>query len=113
MRRRRTQFGNARVGRGRVLETRLIDLTIKPFEPRRAIDAIVEVRGVTLRVIATPLGLSRRDRRRQLSRLAELLQQEQPPLTIVLRDLILFGPERSVLPNIGAPMPVTTLGSFP
>ena len=113
LKRRRTQFGNALMVKGTIRETRLIDLTMKPFEPRSAIDAIVEVRGAPIRVIATHLGLSRRERRSQIARIAELLKVEQHPLTIVLGDFNVFGPERAVLKRIGAPMPLPKLRSFP
>lgn len=113
LKRRRTQFGNALMVKGTIRETRLIDLTMKPFEPRSAIDAIVEVRDTPVRVIATHLGLSRRERRAQIARIAELLEAEQHPLTIVLGDFNVFGPERSVLKRIGAPMPLPKLRSFP
>lgn len=113
LRRRRTQFGNALMIKGSIRETRLIDLTMKPFEPRSAIDAIVEVRSTPVRVIATHLGLSRRERRAQIARIAELLEAEQYPLTILMGDFNVFGPERAVLKRIGAPMPLPKLRSFP
>lgn len=113
LRRRRTQFGNALMIKGAIRETRLIDLTMKPFEPRSAIDAIVEVRNTPVRVIATHLGLSRRERRAQIARIAELLEAEQYPLTILMGDFNVFGPERAVLKRIGAPMPLPKLRSFP
>lgn len=113
LRRRRTQFGNALMVKGTVRETRLVDLTMKPFEPRSAIDAIVEVRNTPVRVIATHLGLSRRERRAQIARIAEILEAEQYPLTILMGDFNVFGPERAVLKQIGAPMPLPKLRSFP
>lgn len=113
LRRRRTQFGNALMVKGSIRQTRLIDLTMKPFEPRSAIDAIIEVRGAPVRVIATHLGLSRRERRAQIARISELLEAEQHPLTIILGDFNIFGPERAVLKRIGAPMPLPKLRSFP
>ena len=113
LRRRRTQFGNALMVKGVIRQTRLIDLTMKPFEPRSAIDALVEVRNTPVRVIATHLGLSRRERRAQIARIAELLEAERHALTVVLGDFNVFGPERAVLKNIGAPMPLPKLRSFP
>jgi endonuclease/exonuclease/phosphatase family metal-dependent hydrolase len=113
LKRRRTQFGNALMVKGVVHETRLIDLTVRPFEPRSAIDAIVEVRNTPIRVIATHLGLSRRERRSQIARIAGLLEAEQHRLTILLGDFNVFGPERAVLKRIGAPMPLPKLRSFP
>jgi endonuclease/exonuclease/phosphatase family metal-dependent hydrolase len=113
LRRRQTQFGNALLVKGRILETRLVDLTVMPFEPRGAIHAVVETAGTTIRVIATHLGLLRRERRLQIARIGELLQERQYPLTIVLGDLNVFGRERSILHRIGAPVPLPKLYSFP
>lgn len=113
LRRRRTQFGNALLVRGQVRRAKLLDLTVRPFEPRSAIDAIVETRETSVRVIVTHLGLLRRERRQQIARIAELLQEEQHPLTVLMGDFNVFGPERSVLKQIGAPMPLPKLRSFP
>jgi endonuclease/exonuclease/phosphatase family metal-dependent hydrolase len=114
LRRRQTQFGNALFVKGRILETRLIDLTVLPFEPRGAIDATVETdNGTTARVIATHLGLLRRERRLQIGRIGELLQERSHPLTIILGDFNVFGRERSILHRIGAPSPLPKLYSFP
>lgn len=104
LKRRGAQFGNALMVRGAIHKSNQVDLTVKPFEPRSAIDAIVEVRGVQLRVIATHLGLSPRERRVQIGRIAELLEMDRHPLTIILGDFNVFGPERSVLKRIGAPI---------
>jgi endonuclease/exonuclease/phosphatase family metal-dependent hydrolase len=113
LKRRRTQFGNALMVKGTIREKRLVDLTMKPFEPRSAIDALVEVRGAPIRIIATHLGLSRRERRSQIARIGELLEAERHPLTILLGDFNVFGPERAILKRIGAPMPLPKLRSFP
>lgn len=113
LRRRRTQFGNALLVKGTIRETRLVDLTMKPFEPRSAIDAVVEVRNTPVRVIATHLGLSRRERRAQIARIMEMLEAEKHPLTILMGDFNVFGPERAILHHIGAPKPLPKLRSFP
>lgn len=111
--RRGTQFGNAVLVRGRVHESRTVDLNILPFEPRGAIDAVAETAVGPLRVIATHLGLFPRERRVQVDRLAEALARDPLPLTILMGDFNIFGPERSLLRRIGAPKRMPRLYSFP
>lgn len=113
LRRRRTQFGNALLVKGDIVKTRLIDLTVPPFEPRSAIDALIDLKHYTVRVIATHLGLSRRERRAQIGRLAEILEHDRQGLTVMLGDFNVFGPERTILKRIGAPMPLPKLRTFP
>jgi endonuclease/exonuclease/phosphatase family metal-dependent hydrolase len=111
--RRGTQFGNAILVRGKVRESRRVDLNILPFEPRGAIDAVADTAAGPLRIIATHLGLFPRERRQQIDRLAAVLQRHHWPLTVFLGDFNIFGPERSVLRRIGAPKRLPRLYSFP
>jgi len=111
--RRGTQFGNAILVRGKIHESRTVDLNILPFEPRGAIDAVAETAAGPLRIIATHLGLFPRERRQQIDRLAAVLQRHHWPLTIFLGDFNIFGPERTVLRRIGAPKRLPRLYSFP
>src|SRR5690348_14674497 len=84
--RRGTQFGNAILVRGKVRESRRVDLNILPFEPRGAIDAVADTAAGPLRIIATHLGLFPRERRQQIDRLAAVLQRHHWPLTVFLGD---------------------------
>jgi endonuclease/exonuclease/phosphatase family metal-dependent hydrolase len=111
--RRGTQFGNALLVRGKVLRSQLVDLKVLPFEPRGAIDAVVETGLGRLRVVATHLGLFPRERRRQIEILAKMLEQEPQALTVFMGDFNIFGPERTVLKRIGAPRRLPKLYSFP
>ncbi len=111
--RRKAEFGNALFVRGRVLHADLITLTVSRFESRGAIDATVEIDGISIRVIATHLGLRRRERRRQIARLAERLEGRHHPFTIVLGDFNIFGRERKVLTHLGAPPMLARLRTFP
>jgi len=111
--RRGTQFGNALLVRGKVLQSRLIDLKVLPFEPRGAIDAVVETGLGRLRVVATHLGLFPRERRQQIEILARMLEHEPQALTVFMGDFNIFGPERTVLKRIGAPRRLPKLYSFP
>jgi endonuclease/exonuclease/phosphatase family metal-dependent hydrolase len=111
--RRGAQFGNVLLARGRIQETRLLNLTVLPFEPRSAIDAAVEVQEVRLRVVATHLGLFPGERHQQVDRIGEVLENNRESLTILMGDFNIFGPERTILRRIGAPRPMPRLYSFP
>ncbi|MGE5538147.1 MAG: endonuclease/exonuclease/phosphatase family protein [Gemmatimonas sp.] len=111
--RRGTQFGNALLVRGRILESRLINLGVLPFEPRGAIEATVETEHGRLRVFATHLGLFPRERRQQIEILARELERDPQPTTVFMGDFNIFGPERTVLKRIGAPRRLPKLYSFP
>lgn len=111
--RRRSPFGNAVFARWDIGESRLIDLSVSPFEPRGAIDCAFEVDGVGVRVIATHLGLFPHEREQQLRRLGTALQSHPQPLTIMLGDFNIFGPERRKLKRLGAPRQLPKLRSFP
>jgi endonuclease/exonuclease/phosphatase family metal-dependent hydrolase len=76
-------YGNALLSRWPVRQTRHIDLTVYRREPRGAIDVDVDVRGIPLRFIATHLGLLPGERRLQVRRLLEVLDQG-PPRPVVL-----------------------------
>lgn len=111
--RRRVQFGNAIFVRGQARSVERINLTVKRREPRGAIDAVVETRHGSLRVVATHLGLFPRERRRQIAMLCHVLEHRPQPLTVLLGDFNIFGPERIALYRIGAPRPLPKLYTFP
>ena len=66
-------FGNALLSRQPAVAVSHIDLSIAGLEPRGAIDARFDQAGAQLRIVATHLGLSRHERRRQIARLNEAL----------------------------------------
>jgi endonuclease/exonuclease/phosphatase family metal-dependent hydrolase len=76
-------YGNALLSRWPVRQTRHIDLTVYRREPRGAIDVDVDVGGIPLRFIATHLGLLPGERRVQVRRLIQVLD-EGPPRPVVL-----------------------------
>lgn len=110
---RRFGFGNGLYVRGAILTKRIVDLTIPPYEERCAIDAVVEVRGQRLRVMAAHLGLRPAERGRQIELLRDALAHDQEELTLVMGDLNVFGPERRRLMKIGAPMGLKRVRTFP
>lgn len=111
--RQEVQFGNAVLVKGRIRDAHLINLSVLAFEPRGAIDCVLETRIGDLRVIATHLGLFRRERRRQIEWIADMLSEKHIPLTVILGDFNIFGRERAVLKRVGSPFPPPKLPSFP
>lgn len=86
MRRRDSDYGNVLLTRHRVLDARNIDLSVPRREPRGAIDVDLEIAGAPVRVIVTHLGLSGRERRRQINTLAEIVAPTRDRLVVVLSD---------------------------
>jgi endonuclease/exonuclease/phosphatase family metal-dependent hydrolase len=63
-------YGNALLSRHPVVSHRLLDLSVPGHEPRGALDAVIACgHGVTLRLLATHLGLRPPERRDQVRRL--------------------------------------------
>jgi len=64
------QYGNAVLSRHPVVSHRLLDLSVAGHEPRGALDVVIACGdGVTLRLLATHLGLRPPERRDQVRRL--------------------------------------------
>lgn len=79
-------FGNALLARLPLTRSTLVDLCIAQCEPRVAIDATVRrPSGHSVRIIATHLGLRRRERHAQCHTLAQHLDRNPVPV-IVLGD---------------------------
>jgi endonuclease/exonuclease/phosphatase family metal-dependent hydrolase len=87
MERRDGHYGNALLTRLPVLDVRKLDLTVFRREPRGALDVELDARGTRLRVIATHLGLLPSERRYQVQKILELVDQEDPQLTVLLGDI--------------------------
>lgn len=86
--RRTGEYGNAILTRLPVLSVRRHDLSHSWFEPRGALDVLVEVCGSPVRVIATHLGLARAERRAQWRALMAALAEQPPELpTVLLGDM--------------------------
>lgn len=69
----RGRFGNAILSRWPARHMRIIDLTAGFRGPRNAIDAEFEIDGRTLRIVATHFGLQGAERRRQIRRLLDAI----------------------------------------
>jgi endonuclease/exonuclease/phosphatase family metal-dependent hydrolase len=87
LRHRRGAYGNALLVRRPVLRVHRLDLSVPGREPRGALDVTLDVGGLFVRVMATHLGLSRRERARQVRRLLEAHRAHPPLPTLLLGDV--------------------------
>ncbi|MCD6074065.1 MAG: putative endonuclease/exonuclease/phosphatase [Rhodospirillales bacterium] len=108
-------FGNVLLVRKdiEIEDMSLVDLSVVPFERRGAIDCILRTRIGPIRTIATHLGLLVRERRKQIEIIANRLLERPQPITLILGDFNIFGPERRRLRLIGAPTVLPKIYSFP
>ena len=83
------EYGNAVLSRHPVVSHRCLDLSVPGHEPRGALDVVVHCgSGVTLRILATHLGLRPPERRDQVRRLLlEVAADEHRGPTVLLGDL--------------------------
>lgn len=110
-------YGNALLMRAGLLELQRLDLSFPGREPRGAIDALLSTSGGQLRVIATHLGLRPAERRHQIERLLDGLDDDAIP-TVLMGDLnewFLWGrPLRRLNAHFGGtPAPATFPAVFP
>ena len=80
----RAEYGNAILTRCPVIDVERHDLSLPRLEPRGALDVELDVGDGRLRVIATHLGLSRKERREQWRRLLEAVSRAPPEQPVVL-----------------------------
>lgn len=80
-------YGNALMTRGQFIEVRRLDLSVHGHEPRGALDAVLDCRGVRLRVLATHLGLRPAERRQQIRALLACLAVAPSATTVLMGDL--------------------------
>jgi endonuclease/exonuclease/phosphatase family metal-dependent hydrolase len=83
----RGHFGNVLLCRYPVTGFDRIDLAVGRFEPRAAISARVDILGAEFHLLATHLGLRKRERREQSSRIAAVLAPREREPAILLGDL--------------------------
>jgi len=79
-------YGHVLMSRWPMSDTHCIDLTVAPREPRMALSACVDSPDGEIRVLSAHLGLSARERRRQLAIIAQHLETAGPAAAIVLGD---------------------------
>lgn len=110
---RRGKFGNALLSRWPVRQFKLLDLSVRHFEPRGAIIARLDV-GFDLRVVVTHLGLNMAERRLQVRVLAKALAEETAETTIVMGDFNEWRPGlRALRPLDNLFGPSRTARTFP
>jgi len=80
-------FGNGLLTRFAPLTVEHITLDVGGREPRGAIDVTLDVNGRPLRVVATHLGLSVRERHVQVGRLLTVLRRRPEVTTVLLGDI--------------------------
>ncbi len=115
----RGHFGNALLTRLPVLAVRRIDLSVRRFEPRGAIDTDMLFGDLPIRVVATHLGLNAAERRLQVRHLLHALEDESGTAAcIVLGDFNEWKPGggalRALHRRFGRALPLRTFPSrFP
>jgi endonuclease/exonuclease/phosphatase family metal-dependent hydrolase len=101
----RGSFGNALLTRFSPASVDHLDLSVPGCEPRAALDVTLETPTLApLRVVATHLGLSVRERRRQVPRLVAYLERVADSPLVVLGDMNEWRPGRTELSRLDALM---------
>jgi endonuclease/exonuclease/phosphatase family metal-dependent hydrolase len=80
-------YGNALLTRLPIVDVRKLDLTVYRREPRGALDVRLDAGDATLRVIATHLGLLPSERRYQVQRILETVEEDDRTVTVLLGDI--------------------------
>jgi endonuclease/exonuclease/phosphatase family metal-dependent hydrolase len=110
-------YGNALLTRLPLLEARRVDLSVAGREPRGALAAVLQSAGGPVTVIATHLGLSPGERRRQMRRLLALVRRSAKPVVLLgdLNEWFLWGrPLRWLRRHFGrTPAPATWPARWP
>ncbi|HSE13283.1 MAG TPA: endonuclease/exonuclease/phosphatase family protein [Rudaea sp.] len=95
-------FGNGLLSRFPFVSIQHVPLVVAGREPRGAIDAVLDCDGVRLRVIVTHLGLRRRERAWQASRLIDVVAAGAQMPTVLLGDVNEWFPRGRVLRSLQA-----------
>jgi endonuclease/exonuclease/phosphatase family metal-dependent hydrolase len=80
-------YGNALLTRLPVVDVQKLDLTVFRREPRGALDVRLDAGGIPFRVIATHLGLLPSERRYQVQRILEQVEEDDRTVTVLLGDI--------------------------
>ncbi len=78
-------YGQLLLSRWPIVHSVEHDISHPGCEPRRAIEACLQTAAGKLRLVATHLGLKRRERRKQILRLVDIVQNDNCP-TVLLGD---------------------------
>jgi len=112
------EYGNAVLTRWPVRRVRRHDISVAGREPRGVLELEVEIAGSLLRVLATHLGLRRRERQHQLQQLCGLVDADANLPLALLGDLNIWNRFSSVLRPLqqrfpSAPLPRTFPSGWP
>jgi endonuclease/exonuclease/phosphatase family metal-dependent hydrolase len=107
-------FGNVLLSRHPIREVHRINLSIAHREPRAALAATIDIRGVELHVLSAHLGLRWSERKFQVRQMLDYLQAVSGSFIAVLGDFNDWLPGRSVLHVLDQHLGVSpTVKSFP
>ena len=108
------RYGNAVLTRLTPREVRRIDISLRGREPRGVLQLGLATPSATVSVLATHLGLSVRERRRQLARIAQILAETRADVMILMGDLNEWFPWSPSLHRLkGFFAPVVAPATFP
>lgn len=79
-------YGQVLASRYHLSDKRVHDISVPGYEPRRVMEAHVALPGASIRVIATHLGLRRRERQRQVERLRDIVTGDLSSPVLLLGD---------------------------
>ena len=82
-----SHFGNALLCRQEPKDIRLLDISVKHYEPRGAIICRLEYGARNISVIATHFGLRPSERRQQAERLLASLERNDDDISILMGDI--------------------------
>lgn len=80
------RYGHVLASRWPIVRETTHDISVEGYEPRRLIDAEVDLPGGRLRVLTSHFGLRASERRRQIVMLAKILEDCQGLPTVVMGD---------------------------
>jgi len=90
-------YGNVLLTRHPIRDVRRLDLSHARREPRGALVATIDVDGLPIHVLATHLGLRLGERRLQVRRILEFLDELRSGFVVILGDFNDWLPGRSVV----------------
>ena len=106
------RYGNLLLTRNQVIEQNLHDLSVAGHEPRGLVEASVQIADRAWRVLATHLGLSRRERLEQIARISRLLVDDSRP-TLIMGDFNIWLGAGAFEPLAELGFRQERVGSFP
>lgn len=86
------QFGNVLLTRRKVCHINRLDLSVGSREPRGALDVTVDCNGLPIKVMVTHLGLRWFERKHQVKKLLESVEDCPGQLVVVMGDFNMWFP---------------------